>query len=416
MPDWKECEGQLVDGKHHLERYVRGDERSALFRSASGAVRIHRADAAQAALLIDRWNRVKLLRHPHLLEIQHAAASEIAGEPVAYVVMEHAEENLAEILDGRPLTTEETGDMLLPVAAALEFLHSRGMAHGDLKAANIFAIGNTIKISSDSVAEGDPAADIRALGFTLIHALTQQANPPASDVRELALSLRFPFGEIATGCLHPDPAQRWTASRIVQRLSAPAPAPAPAPPKAAIPFRPPPPKRRSLAAPVGVALAGVAVLAAVMIRRPEAPPPAPVEPQPQPPAAVAPATPAVTPAPKTAPPAPVRSNDQAQSTRDRLVIENGVTRRVLPDVPAQARNTLDGRPAVVVRVTVDPPGNVTEAAVQRSFSPYFSKLALQAARQWKFVPEEGASPREWTLRFVFTRANTQATAQKSAGK
>jgi TonB family protein len=418
MPDWKDCEGQLLDGKRLLERYVGGDESSAFFRSASAAVRVHRADAPQAAALLDRWNRMKLLHHPHLLEIDHAAASEIASEPVAYVVMENAEENLAEILDGRPLTTEETREMLLQVAGALDFLHSRGMAHGDLKASNIFAIGNTIKISSDSVTEGDPAADIRALGFTLIHALTQHANPPAPDVRELALNLRAPFGEIATGCLHPNPAQRWTASRIVERLTAPA-APAPSPPKAAIPFPPPRPRRRSLAAPVGLALAGVAVLAAVMMRRPDVPPPAPVEPQPQPQpraAVVAPAPPVTPPAPKSVPPAPIRSNDPPQSTRDRVVIENGVTRRVLPDIPAKARDTIDGRPAVVVRVSVDPAGNVTDAAVQRSFSPYFSKAALQAARQWKFVPEEGASPRDWTLRFVFTRANTQAVAQKSAGK
>src|SRR5262249_15910969 len=51
MPDWRACEGQLLDGKYPLERYVGGDEASALFLigSASSAVRIRRADAAAAA-------------------------------------------------------------------------------------------------------------------------------------------------------------------------------------------------------------------------------------------------------------------------------------------------------------------------------------------------------------------------------
>ena len=39
------------------------------------------------------------------MEIDAAGISVMAGEPVAYLVMEHAEENLAEILRDRPLTT-----------------------------------------------------------------------------------------------------------------------------------------------------------------------------------------------------------------------------------------------------------------------------------------------------------------------
>jgi TonB family protein len=88
-------------------------------------------------------------------------------------------------------------------------------------------------------------------------------------------------------------------------------------------------------------------------------------------------------------------------------------RRVTPNIPPKARDTIQGKPAVVVRVTVDPMGNVTEAALERSFSPYFSNFALQAARQWKFVPKEGASAREWILRFQFTPTNTQVLAERA---
>ena len=85
MPDWQSCEGQLLDGKYPLEKLVDSDETSALFLIgfASAAVRIVRADAAQAAALVERWNRVKQIHHPHLLEIDDAGTSEMAGEPVA---------------------------------------------------------------------------------------------------------------------------------------------------------------------------------------------------------------------------------------------------------------------------------------------------------------------------------------------
>jgi TonB family protein len=416
MPDWKNCEGQLLDGKYPLERHVSGDEACALFLIgfASAAVRIRRADAKQAASLVQHWNRVKLLRHSHLLEIDAAGVSVMAGEPVAYLVMEHAEENLAEILRDRPLTTDETREMLLQVASALDYLHSQGMTHGDLNASNIMAIGDTVKLSSESIAEGDATTDMRALGFTLIHALTQREQTLAHDDVEPTVDLSAPFGEIAKSCLNPDPALRWTANEIVARLRSPEHA------GSSRPTSPPPtgkpvtarPRLRRLAGPASLVAAGVAVVAGVVMRRTDAPSPAAVEPR-LPPAAVAPgpAPAATTPAPKTV--APVRSNEKAQSTRDRLGIENGVTRRVTPNIPEKVRNTIQGKPAVVVRATVDPTGDVAEAVVERSFSPYFSRFALQAARQWKFIPEEGASPREWILRFEFTQTNTRVVAQRA---
>ena len=407
MPDWRDYEGQLLDGKHRLERYIGGDDAGALFLigSASAAVRIRRADTAHAKAFVERWSRVKSLRHRNLLQIDEAGASVIAGEPVAYLVMEHAEENLAEILRGRPLTTEESREMLLQVAGALDYLHTRGLAHSDLKASNILASGDTVKVSSESVVEGDAAADIRALGFTLIHALTQRAGTLPRDGAEPAADLPAPFGEIAKGCLDPDPSRRWTANQVVARLQSPdhtASLVADFPAVAAKPLTARP-WLRPLAVPSGMAVAGLAVAAVLLMRRTDAPSPATVAPAPAPaptasrPAAVAPAQP----------------NGKAQSSRDR-VVENGVTHRVLPAIPEKARNTIAGKPAVVVRVTVDPRGNVTKAVSERSFSPYFARFALEAARQWKFIPGEGASPREWILRFEFTRSNTQVAAQPQA--
>ena len=168
MPDWKQCEGELAGGEYPLERYLDGSEASALFltRFASGraVIKLVIAGQAEAAELVERWNRAATLRHPHLVRIFAAGTWAIEGMPVAYLVMEYAEENLAEVLRERPLSTEETRDMLLPVADALAYLHGQGLAHGNLRPANILAVEDTVKISSDTVSAGDPAADIQALG------------------------------------------------------------------------------------------------------------------------------------------------------------------------------------------------------------------------------------------------------------
>jgi TonB family protein len=80
---------------------------------------------------------------------------------------------------------------------------------------------------------------------------------------------------------------------------------------------------------------------------------------------------------------------------------------VLPDIPALARNTIQGMTAVVVGVVVDPTGNVTRATLEGGGSHYFGRLALAAARQWQFAPVQGAGPRNWTLRFEIMPTTTQ---------
>jgi len=423
MPDWKSCEGEVVDAKYPLEWFAGGDKTSAVFLtrfdSSRAAIRLARADPARTASMIREWNRVKLLRHPHLLEHYDAGTSTLAAAPGAYLVMEYAEETLAETLRDRALTADETREMAAQVAEALAYLHGRGMTHGNLKPSNVFAVGSTVKLSSETIARGDPAEDIRALGATVVEALTQRSGTLADDASAAAANLPAPFDKIVNGCLNPDPVFRWPAERVLAWLRPPQES---KPPISAAPPRPiasraaaGPPLRRFLV-PAGLVAAALLVVAGITMRRPatstlvagHTPPPTPAAVAPDPPPAKT-----VDP-PKAAP--PVRPNPEAQSTRDRLAAEDGIARRVLPNVPAKARETITGRPAVVVRVTVDPSGNVTNAVVERTFSPYFSKFAVDAARQWQFVSDDRAGAREWLLRFVFTQSKTDAVARRAPAK
>jgi len=68
----------------------------------------------------------------------------------------------------------------------------------------------------------------------------------------------------------------------------------------------------------------------------------------------------------------------------------------------------------VIRVTVDPTGNVSDARFDSpGTSRYFAKQTLEAAQQWKFKPAHvngRAVPSVWTLRFHFTQTATEITA------
>jgi TonB family protein len=112
-----------------------------------------------------------------------------------------------------------------------------------------------------------------------------------------------------------------------------------------------------------------------------------------------------TPALEGAQPVPAASQTQTQNVV--LAAQDEITRRVLPDIPAKALNTIRGTIRVVVRVTVDSTGIVAGATLEPGGSPYFGGLAVEAVRRWHFAPAEGALPRDWILLFAITRTSTQ---------
>jgi TonB family protein len=93
--------------------------------------------------------------------------------------------------------------------------------------------------------------------------------------------------------------------------------------------------------------------------------------------------------------------------------EGAIVEKVIPDIPASARNTITGKIRVSVRVAVNPAGEVTNATLASSGpSKYFANKALDAARRWRFKPMAS----EWMLRFQFGRKSTEVVpAQLPAG-
>jgi TonB family protein len=87
---------------------------------------------------------------------------------------------------------------------------------------------------------------------------------------------------------------------------------------------------------------------------------------------------------------------------------NGIVHRVLPQPSAGALRTIQGHIKVRMRLAVDPSGNVSEASfTSPGPSKYFSRLSMEAAKQWQFTPLAGSS-REWNVLFEFTRRGVEA--------
>jgi hypothetical protein len=305
---WTQVEGEAVSPRYRLGARVERTEQGALYRSGDNAVvRLRYAGSAEADALLDRWSAIARLSHPHLARLLETGRCELAGERFVYAVTERAEETLAGVLNDRPLSPEETLEMLNPALDALSYIHQNGFVHGSFQPSNVLALGDTLKLSSENLLpagemperrartpydapEWDagvpvPASDVWSLGVTMLQALTQNVR----DYEDVARKVPQPFADVAGYALKPKPEERWTTRQIAARLQA-AQAAAVQTPSAAKPG-----KHKLPLAAGGLALAGIAFF--FFARKPE-PAPVPVAPPVVQIAAPAPA-PVIAPEPRT---------------------------------------------------------------------------------------------------------------------
>jgi len=469
---FEQWEGRTVNGRLPLQNYLGGSDHGAVYltvmqsgagESEKAVIKLIPADAVDAEKQLLRWRVARELSHLNLIRIFEAGRCELDGTALLYVVEEHAEENLSQILPERALTAEEARVMLPPILRALQYVHAKGFVHGHIQPSNILAIGDQVKLSSDAlVAAGDrsqgarktsaydppeaaigavsTAADVWQLGLTLVEALTQRLpawDRAPSSAPEVPPGLPKPFREIAAHCLQVDPAKRWTVAEISARLEsdrvgselveAARPVQTSVQAGKAAAVRAISGERKVSAKwPYVLGLTAAVAVGFFLIARPK-PSSAPAgirSTQDQQPAensqsAQAPTQPQSKPSLATpgkvevkgATPGP-GGDKKASATAD----QSGVVLRVMPQVSPSARRTIQGRVKVRVKVEVDAAGNVEKAELESAGpSKYFSRLALEAARGWKFSPAQAgeSGAREWKLQFAFSRANTEVSAVRT---
>jgi serine/threonine protein kinase len=238
---WTQWEGQVINGLFPLRRCLGISDHSGVFLTEYTAGDIPNAALKLVPLIptlaesqLSHWAAAAVLRHPNLIRLIDTGRCQLGSQHYLYVVMEHAEQNLAHLLQHRPLTETEVREMLPLTLDALRFLHDQGLVQGQLKPSNILVVGNQLKLASDTIRPADEATasigtlslynppeardgscstsgDIWALGVTLCQALTTRLpsrSGERSDDLVLPPDLPVSFVSVIRRCLIRNPAIR----------------------------------------------------------------------------------------------------------------------------------------------------------------------------------------------------------------
>jgi protein kinase-like protein len=441
---WSRWQGHAINTRFVLGHSLGCSDHSGVFLTQSVAHPALRLAAklvpttraiAQARLPVCK--QVRTLAHPHLLGLYESGVCQLDGSPHLYVVMECADQTLAQVLQYRAMNDGEAREMLVPILEALTFLHGQNLVQGQLKPSNILVVGHQLKLATDTIrrvgkitvgtsplSQYDPpearhgsatAGDVWALGVSLSEALARRAATASVNNRkavELPSDFSPAFREIVSRCLSTAPQDRpsvaeitaWAVEREVAAASAaintptalvpetgkaePASPANESEPNSAVvaPLPTPQVKPRVLMvaafATVILALGWTAVRGFIGHRPPARIVTVPVVEQMP--------VPSVAPAPAVAPVA---------------------LHEVIPDVPQSVQKSIRVPVNIGVRVMVEQDGSVFAALEDRSnASKRLQRLAIDAAKEWIFPPADTPGRRLMQIRFDFSSEGTTASA------
>ncbi len=249
---WTRWEGQSVNGAFPLRRCLGSSDHSGVFLTGYAeqnlpnvALKLVPAIPTLAESQLSHWGAAAKLEHPNLIRLFETGRCQLGGSHYLYVVMDYAEQNLAQLLLHRALAEAEVREMLPLTLEALAFLHARGMVQGQLKPSNVLVVENRLALASDAIRLADEATasigmlsihnppeardgsfstagDVWALGVTLCQALTQRTPLQSSERRDLVVlppDIPPAFNDVLRRCLARNPAQRPTIADLQEWLT-----------------------------------------------------------------------------------------------------------------------------------------------------------------------------------------------------
>ncbi len=239
---WEHLEGVSLAGEYGLEQWLGSDPSGAWFTTSFGpdrvpaVVKLTEENPSTAETQLAMWQRTSRLSHPSLMALRDCGRAHSRDEWFLYAVFEAPDDSLSATLENRLLSKEEARDVLASVVDALQYLHVRGWAHTSIDTEHVVAVGDRIKLASDTLSDlGEIRTaqrdDVWALGALIYELLTARRIAPGqlADVSEIA----EPLATLIQHAVEPDVDFRWTAGQLAAALSG-------NPPAAIAPFEPAP--------------------------------------------------------------------------------------------------------------------------------------------------------------------------------
>ncbi len=237
FPDWKSLSGITLEGGYELKEIVEAERERAVVRvrvlgdySLRALASFYALSPAATQKQVELWETIRTFQRKSELSVPLGVGTLILdGLTVAYLVSQTPDESLATVVEARALQPEESSAVLRASAKGLQELHANGLIHGTVSPEEVQAIGEAIKLSTESVREVNTepiveprsakyvapesssrnlsiASDVWCLGATLFETLTQKTYEPG--LYGEAEELKHPFGAVAARCLDPDPDKR----------------------------------------------------------------------------------------------------------------------------------------------------------------------------------------------------------------
>src|SRR6185437_8370945 len=109
---------ELVDGRYPIGAEISRMGRSTVYEKEHGqnhepaVMKVRERYESEGEAPADRWRSAMGLAHPNLLKIYDVGSSTLHDVPVTLAVLEPPDESLEEVLAARPLTADETREIV----------------------------------------------------------------------------------------------------------------------------------------------------------------------------------------------------------------------------------------------------------------------------------------------------------------
>jgi len=223
---WERMEGVYLAGQYGLDQWLGSDETGAFYLTSYGprreraVLKLMLEDPDRAAVQILLWKEVAELNHPSLMRLLDSGRTERSGESFLYAVFEAPDDSLTAAIENGPISEAEARDVLGATLDAVKYLHRSGWAHTSIDTEHVVAVGDRIKLASDTLepraTESSQSEDIWGLGALVYELVTRRRLHPG-ETADLA-SISEPLDTVIRRATDPSEHDRWTAAQLADYL------------------------------------------------------------------------------------------------------------------------------------------------------------------------------------------------------